>query len=80
MLAGAGRGLCGKGECSVTAHPGMRGDFGAEGLVVLAPVSNSCGSLLAPEHPKGQGGRFEVYKAVRTECSSLRKAEGFFAC
>lgn len=80
MLTGAGHGLCGKGECAVTALLGRKGDFEAQGLVVLAPMNNSCGNLLALEHLKGHGGRFEVYKPVGTECSSLRKVEGFFAC
>lgn len=80
VLTGAGHDLCGKGECSMTAFLGMRGGFEAEGLVVLPQVSNTCGSLLALEHLKGHGGRFEVYKLVRTECSSLRKVKGFVAC
>lgn len=73
VLTGGSNDLCGKGECSMTALLGMRGCFEAEGLVVLPRVSNTCGSLLALEHLKGGGGKFEVYKLVRTECSFLRK-------
>lgn len=77
VLSGAGCGPCRKGECSRTAFLGVRGGFEAEGLVVLPRVSNTCGILLALEHLKGCGGRFEVHKLGRTEYSSLGKIEGF---